>query len=221
MDDPKITDRNKPEPAAVSAYRAVERMIITLELAPSASASEADIMQRTGFGRTPVREALQRLAWEGFVDIRPRAGIFIAPLNPSDWLKVIDARRGVETVLARSAARNLNREIAASFHDVSLAMRRATISGDVMAFLDADRQFDETLSLAADNSFATRHAAPLQTHARRFWFRYQSEDGLAAATEGHLAIVDSIIKGDEDGAVHASNGLMDLLRMHAVAVATR
>lgn len=211
----------KTEPAAVSAYRAIERMIITLDLPPAASVSEGEIMQRTGFGRTPVREALQRLAWEGFVDIRPRAGIVVASLNPSDWLKVIDARRGVEVILARSAARFLTRETAARFHDVSFAMSKATIVGSVMAFLDADREFDETLAHAADNQFAARLAAPLQTHSRRFWFRYQSEDGLAAATEHHLAIVGAIIDGDEDGAAKTAGNLMDLLRSYAESVATR
>lgn len=211
----------KAEPATVGAYRAIERMIITLDLPPAAGVSESEIMQRTGFGRTPVREALQRLAWEGFVDIRPRAGIVVAPLNPSDWLKVIDARRGIEIILARSAARFLSRETAARFHDVSLAMRKATIVGSVMAFLDADREFDEALAHAADNQFAARLAAPLQTHSRRFWFRYQSEDGLAAATEHHLAVVGAIIDGDEDGAGTAAGSLMDLLRSYAETVATR
>lgn len=178
-------------------------------------------MQRTSLGRTPVREALQRLSWEGFVDIRPRAGVIIAPLNPSDWLKVIDARRGLELILARSAARYLDRGTASRFHDVALAMRKAAIADNVIAFLDADRQFDEALASAADNEFAARLAAPLQTHSRRFWFRYQSEKGLADATENHLRIVGAIIEGDEDKAAAAANGLMDMLRSHATMVATR
>ncbi len=215
------SDDNRPEPAAIAAYRALEHMIITLELQPTANISEAEIMQRVGLGRTPVREALQRLAWEGFVDIRPRAGIVVAPLNPSDWLKVIDVRRGTEIILARSAARYLTRETAARFHDVSLAMRKAAIMGDVVAFLDADRQFDEALAKAAENAFAARLAAPLQTHSRRFWFRYQSEDGLADATEAHLGILGSIVDGDEEDAGAKAGELMDLLRSYAVAVATR
>ena len=211
----------RSEPAAAAAYRAIERMIVTLDLAPAANVSEADIMRRVRLGRTPVREALQRLAWEGFVDVRPRAGITVTPLNPSDWIKVIDARRGVEIVLARLAARYMTRDIASRFRDVSLAMRKAAIMGDVMAFLDADRRFDETLAAAADNAFAARLAAPLQTHSRRFWFRYQSERGLAAATEAHLAALAAMIDGDEEGAALKAGDLMALLRTYAAAVATR
>lgn len=211
----------RSEPAAAAAYRAIERMIVTLDLAPAANVSEADIMRRVRLGRTPVREALQRLAWEGFVDVRPRAGIIVTPLNPSDWIKVIDARRGVEIVLARLAARYLTRDIASRFRDVSLAMRKAAIMGDVMAFLDADRRFDETLAAAADNAFAARLAAPLQTHSRRFWFRYQSERGLAAAAEAHLAALAAMIDGDEEGAALKAGDLMALLRTYAAVVATR
>ena len=211
----------RSEPAAAAAHRAVERMIVTLDLAPAANVSEADIMRRVRLGRTPVREALQRLAREGFVDVRPRAGITVTPLNPSDWIKVIDARRGVEIVLARSAARYMTRDIASRFRDVSLAMRKAAIMGDVMAFLDADRRFDETLAAAADNAFAARLAAPLQTHSRRFWFRYQSERGLAAAAEAHLAALAAMIDGDEEGAALKAGDLMALLRTYAAAVATR
>ena len=56
-------------------------------------------------GRDSAREAIQRLAWEGLLEVRPRAGIAVAALHAGDWLRVIDARRGVEIVLARSAAR--------------------------------------------------------------------------------------------------------------------
>lgn len=214
-------EEKRSEPAAAAAYRAIERLIVTLRLTPGASVSEAEIMQQVELGRTPVREALQRLAWEGFVTIRPRAGISIAALNPSDWIKVIDARRGVETVLASSAARYLTRETATQFHKCSLEMSRAAITGDVLAFLDADRLFDEALSAAAENEFAARLAAPLQTHSRRFWFRYQSEDGLPAATEAHLGIVGAIVNCDEEEAARKVGDLLDLLRSHAVAVATR
>src|SRR3569623_1899931 len=93
------------EPSATKAYRDLENMIGTLELAPASFGTEGSLIERLALGRTPVREAIQRLAWEGLLDVRPRAGIAIAPLHPGDWLRVLAARRGVEVVLARSAAR--------------------------------------------------------------------------------------------------------------------
>ena len=116
------------EPAAARAYRVLEHMIVTLELAPSSFVTEGALIEKLDLGRTPVREAIQRLAWEGLLDVRPRAGIAIAPLHPGDWLRVLDARRGVEVVLARSAARFVTREAADLFHDAALAMQKAAVS---------------------------------------------------------------------------------------------
>jgi len=212
-------NQSKDAPAALRAYHALERMIVTLELLPGSLSTEQALVERIGLGRTPVREAIQRLAWEGLVEIRPRAGLAIAPLHPGDWLRVIDARRGVEVVLARSAARFVTREAAEQFHDAALAMQKAVITGNVVAFLEADKALDEAVALAADNSFAARVAAPLQTHSRRFWFRHQSDTGLAQAAEHHVGIIRSITEGDEEGAGRAADRLMGLLRTHAETVA--
>ncbi|WP_292067200.1 GntR family transcriptional regulator [Mesorhizobium sp.] len=209
------------EPAATKAYRALEHMIVTLELAPSSFVTEGALIERLGLGRTPVREAIQRLAWEGLLDIRPRAGIAVAPLHAGDWLRVIDARRGVEVVLARSAARFVTREAADLFHEAALAMQKAVISGNVLAFIQADKQLDEALAIAADNPFAARVAAPLQTHSRRFWFRYKSDTGLAESAEHHVALIRSILDGDEEAAAKDAKKLMALLRGHAEVAATR
>jgi DNA-binding GntR family transcriptional regulator len=206
-------------PAAQRAYRALERMIVTLELLPGSLSTEQALVERVGLGRTPVREAIQRLAWEGLVEIRPRAGLAIAPLHAGDWLRVMDARRGVEIVLARSAARFVTRETAEQFHAAAVAMQKAVITGNVVAFLEADKALDETIAQAADNVFAARVAAPLQTHSRRFWFRYQSDTGLAHAAEHHVGIIRAVTEGDEEGAGQAAERLMGLLRSHAEAVA--
>lgn len=209
------------EPAAIKAYHGLEHMIVTLELAPASFVTESTLIDRLGLGRTPVREAIQRLAWEGLLDVRPRAGIAIAALHPGDWLRVLDARRGVEVVLARSAARFVTREAADLFHEAALAMQKAVISGNVLAFIQADKALDEALALAADNPFAARLAAPLQTHSRRFWFRYKADTGLAESAEHHVALIRSILDGDEEGAAKDAKRLMALLRGHAETAATR
>jgi DNA-binding GntR family transcriptional regulator len=209
------------EPAATKAYRALERMIVTLELAPGSVATEGSLIDRVGLGRTPVREAIQRLAWEGLLDVRPRAGLAIAPLHPGDWLRVIDARRGVETLLARSAARFVTREAASRFQEAALAMQKAVIKADVVAFLEADKALDEAMALAADNAFAARLAAPLQTHSRRFWFRYKADTGLAEAAEHHVGLIRAILDGNEEASGCEAERLMALLRHHAEAAARR
>ncbi|TJW48564.1 MAG: GntR family transcriptional regulator [Mesorhizobium sp.] len=216
-----VDEGSSAEPVAAKAYRTLEHMIVTLELAPASFVTEGALIERLGLGRTPVREAIQRLAWEGLLDVRPRAGIAIAPLHPGDWLRVLDARRGVEVVLARSAARFVTREAADLFHDAALAMQKAVIAGNVLAFIQADKALDEALALAADNPFAARLAAPLQTHSRRFWFRYKADTGLVESAEHHVVLIRSILAGDEEAAAKDAKRLMALLRGHAEAAATR
>lgn len=209
------------EAAASRAYRALERMIVTLDLPPGAVTTEAALIERVGLGRTPVREALQRLNWEGLIEIRPRAGMAVAPLNGADWLRVVEAREGVETVLARSAARLVTREAEATFREAALGMQKAVVAGNVIAFLEADKALDEALAAASENPFAARLAAPLQTHSRRFWFRFRADSGLAESAEHHVSLISAILSGDEEAAARQSARLMALLRGHAEAVSRR
>jgi DNA-binding GntR family transcriptional regulator len=209
------------QPASLRAYRALERMIVILDLAPGATTTEGALIERLQLGRTPVREAIQRLAWEGLLEIRPRAGIAVAPLDPGDWLRVVEAREGVEVAMARAAARHATQEAAVQFSEAASAMQRAVVSGNVIAFMEADKGLDEAMALAADNPFAARIAAPLQTHSRRFWFRYKAETGLAVAAERHVAVIRAILDGDADEAGRQAGRLMALIRGHAEAAARR
>ena len=209
------------EPVSLRAYHALERMIVTLELAPGSVTTERALIEKLSLGRTPVREAIQRLAWEGLISVRPRAGLEIAPLHAADWLRVLDARRGVEIVLARSAARFLTPVTAALFQATAVAMHEAVLKNDVLGFLEADKALDEALARAADNSFAARVAAPLQTHSRRFWYRFQSGTGLAESAGNHVALISAILERDEERAGQEADRLMSLLRLHAQAAAMR
>lgn len=206
------TRRRTDESASTRAYKALESMVVTLELPPGSATTEAVLIERLGLGRTPVRDALQRLSWEGLIEVRPRAGIAVAPLHVSDWVKVVDARRGVEMVLARAAARFVTDGTAARYHEAALNIRKAVVAGDVRAFLEADKELDQTIGAASDNPFAARLAAPLQTHSRRFWFRYQADDGLARAAEQHVRLIDAILKGDEERATSETERFMRFLR---------
>ena len=209
------------EPASARAYRALEKMIVTLELPPAGVTTERALIERSGLGRTPVREAIQRLAWEGLISVRPRAGLEIAPLHAADWLRVLDARRGVEVILARSAARFITADLALRLQATAVAMHDAVLGNDVAGYLEADKSLDEAMALAADNRFAASLAAPLQTHSRRFWYRFQSGTGLAEAAGNHVSLIRAILARDEDAAGIEADRLMALLRLHAQAAAMR
>ena len=90
----------------------------------------------------------------------------------------------------------------------------------MVAFLEADKALDEAIAEAADNPFAARLAAPLQTHSRRFWYRYQSDTGLPRQPSIMSALIRAILDGDADGSGGEAGRLMALLRtMREAAVA--
>lgn len=205
-------------PVSLRAYRALEEMIVTLELAPGSTTTEAALVERVSLGRTPVREAIQRLAWEGFLLVRPRAGLLVAPLEGTGWNKVLDARCGIEVVLARSAAHAIQADAQRPFLQASEGMYAAAAADDDRAFLAADKAWDEALAKAADNPYAVRVAAPLQTHSRRYWYRYRRGSGLAQAANRHIAVIEAVLRGDAAGAEAAMGKLMDMLRQDAAAI---
>jgi len=212
-----LNDPLRPERVAEKAYQALEQLVVTLQLPPGSVTTEGVLIERLDLGRTPVREAIQRLAWEGLMEVRPRAGIAIAALNTTDWLKVIEARQYLEITLAKAAARLVTPETASRFHEAALNMQRSVVANDVLAYLATDKELDAAVASAADNSFASRVVAPLQTHSRRFWFRYQAERNLAYAAEQHVRIISAILNGDEKAAAKETDALMRMLKKQAEA----
>ena len=217
----EISHSETAESISAKAYRALEKMIVTLNLAPGRLTTERALIEKLSLGRTPVREAIQRLALEGLIEIRPRAGLEIAPLHAGDWLKVLDARRGTEVLLAHAAARFATPEIIARLQTIAIAIHDAVVTNDVVGYLEADKSLNEANAVAADNQFAARLVAPLQTHSRRFWFRFQSGTGLAEAAGNHVTLIRAILERDQDAAGAEADRLMALLRLHAQAAAMR
>jgi DNA-binding GntR family transcriptional regulator len=86
------------------AYRAIEEQIVTLRLKPGDILSEQMLSAACAIGRTPIREALQRLAREGLVTILPRKGILVSDINPRHQLLLLEVRRELERLLCRAGA---------------------------------------------------------------------------------------------------------------------
>ena len=74
------------------AYGALEELIVTLKLPPGSAVSEAELSERLRIGRTPIREALQRLARERLVTILPRRGIIVSEINMRSQLRLLEVR---------------------------------------------------------------------------------------------------------------------------------
>jgi len=206
------------ESRAAIAYRKLEEDIVTLQLKPGETLTESKLTDDLQMGRTPIREALQRLAWEGLLIIRPRLGIVVADINPADFVKVLSARHALEILLAGAAARLASREQRDALKACAEDMRSAVISSDLMSFQRLDKQFDEIVAKASCNPFAVQAVAPLQTQSRRFWYRYLGEQELGPAASHHVDVMQAIEAGDEVDAKAKAEELMTYMKAQAIAL---
>lgn len=204
-----------PQSHAHAAYRDLEERIVTLKLRPGSSVTERQLIDLVGLGRTPVREALQRLSWEGLIEIRPRSGIVITDIRAADYLSVMEPRIALEPVLAASVARNADADHRRRLSEIIADMGNAARDDDVQGFLKADKACDEVLADACPNPFMTRILTPLQTHSRRFWFRFGAASGPERSARLHIAVMQAIVDADEPAAETAMRDLMLHLRAEA------
>lgn len=200
------------------AYRALEEDIVTLRIPPGTVVSEAILSRRLGVGRTPVREALQRLAREWLVVILPRRGIVVADIDPVRQLRLLEVRLEIERLLARSAARRALGGQRAHFRAIADGMDAAAGAADDIAFMRLDREFNLLVLQAAGNEFAASAMSLMNGLSRRFWYmHYRQAADLPLAARLHAAIARAIADGDQDRAGQASDALVAYIQTFARA----
>ncbi len=200
------------------AYRALEEEIVTLRIPPGTVVSEAILSRRLGVGRTPVREALQRLAREWLVVIMPRRGIVVSQIDPVRQLRLLEARREIERFLARSAAKRATPRQRAEFHEIADGMDRASASADDIAFMRLDQAFNLLVLDAAGNEFAASVMGQMNGLSRRFWYvHYKQVADLPLAARLHATIARAIADADQEAAGQGSDALVDYIQAFARA----
>src|SRR5205823_14998707 len=119
------TNARQVESLTEQAYRVIEEEIVTLRLKPGDVLSEQLLSAATKFGRTPIREALERLAREGLITILPRKGILVSDINPRNQLLLLEVRRELERLLSRTAAERATAMQRAGFQGIARGMDQA------------------------------------------------------------------------------------------------
>jgi DNA-binding GntR family transcriptional regulator len=114
---------------AEQAYQRLRNMIIRTELVPGASVVDTELSELTGFGRTPLRDALHRLVHDGLVVIRPRRGTFVSEVTVSDLQQVFEVRAALEEMVARLAVDRASAQDLAEL-DAMIDRQRFTSSDD-------------------------------------------------------------------------------------------
>ncbi len=205
---------SESEPSSLTdrAYSELEERIVTLQLEPGAVLSEATLAQQLGFGRTPVREALQRLAREGLVAIFPRRGILVSEIDVKRQLTLLEVRRELERLMAIKATQRASDAERDYFLAIAEGMEQASVDNDDITFMRLDRELNLLVAKATRNEFASRAMGLMHGLSRRFWyFHYKEVADLPLCAKLHADLARAIWQLDSEGAAVASDQLMDYI----------
>jgi DNA-binding GntR family transcriptional regulator len=192
------------------AYRLIEEQIVTLRLKPGDVLSEQMLSAMFKIGRTPIREALQRLAREGLITILPRKGILVSDINPRNQLLVLEVRREIERLLGRAGAERADKDQREQFLEIAQGMDRAAKANDDISFMRLDRELNRLMIEAAHNDYAARSMKLLQGLSRRFWYmHYREAADLPLCARLHANQARAIAQGNGEAAARATDKLMD------------
>ena len=150
-------------------HRALEESIISGRLAPDVRLRADDLASVYGVSRIPVREALSSLHEAGWVDMRPRYGVFVRARTRAELSELFEARAGIESELARLAAQRATPAHLQHLDDISAQSDAAASGGDVEALSDAAVRFNAQLRQASGNDVLSQLSLTLEKRAR-FYF---------------------------------------------------
>ena len=181
------------------AYRLLKEKVLTLELPPSAVIDEAALMEELDLGRTPIREALQRLDSEGLVNIVPRRGTFVNDISITDLQKIFELRIALEGFAARLAAQRITEDRIEEMESVLRDLEVVCVGDrDYPRLMDIDSRFHRLLYAAADNEFLNETLDRLYDLSLRLWHLVLNRlEGVRYSIEQHRRVVEALRDGDE------------------------
>lgn len=194
------------------AYAKIQSLIVVGELPAYSLISESDLTRRTGCGRTPVREALQRLKFEGFVDVLPRRGILVTPVDINHQLELLETRRPLEELMVSLAAERATDDQRAQMRQLADKLEAAISHKDRQTYLTINRAIHALEAEAAHNRYLLRQIETIHSLSRRFWYSFIADtDSFSRAAEHHAATLRAIADGDPNAAKAACHALLNLL----------
>ena len=203
-----IVEESAPRSLAEQAYQLLNAKITRLELAPGGVLVEKALMEDLGIGRTPIREALQRLAMEGLVSHLPNRGMLVADISATSVQHIYEFRALIDGYTARLAATRASeadiRELAA----LQSGLVRTTEDDDVDCYVLLDRRFYEVLCRAARNAYIAEVVPRIFNLHLRLWFFIANRLGtwhdIARAHEVMTAgVVAAVKRRDPEAAEQA------------------
>lgn len=194
----------------------IRHAILEGEFAPNQRLIEADLSESFDASRAAVRTALLSLAAEGIVERLPNRGARVRAISVSEAIEIVEARIGLETLVARKAAEAITNAQAASLRDLGRELEAAVSSGDLVGYARLNQELDARLRDIADHDTARQLLERLSAQSARHQFRLAYEPGRAArSAPEHVAIIDAVVARDADAAEIATrthlDGIIELL----------
>jgi DNA-binding GntR family transcriptional regulator len=194
-------------------HRQLREEIELGELAPGTPLSELPLVERTGASRTPVREALRRLAAEGLVDLVPRQGARVSRVSLQSVRDLFDFRCLLEPAAVRQATEavaadpQLRREFTAMRTEFARIQRRPASQARSRAFYELADRFDWAVIGATRNEHLRRTIAELRPHTARLRnLSHFDPARVDVSVAEHLVICDALLRGDADEAATQTAG---------------
>ncbi|SHG86112.1 GntR family transcriptional regulator [Cognatishimia maritima] len=206
------------------ALQELRRMIFAGELAGGTDHLESELADRLGMSRTPIREAALTLENQGLLELRPRKGVRILPVSPSDMREIYEVLTALESQAAEQAAQrgyseaDLS-ELAAAIED----MDRAVADQDLEAWAEADNRFHAELVRLGDNNRVASIFNMMNDQVRRARMTTLYIRPVPTKSNAdHRAVYEAIRQGDAETArrrhrehrQHAKEILIELLEKH-------
>jgi DNA-binding GntR family transcriptional regulator len=181
---------------ADKAYHEIRGLIVSLELAPGAVIDERELIERLEIGRTPVREALRRLAHERLVEVYPRRGMFVTGVDVRELARLSEVRELLEPEAARLAA-----ERATDTDREQLSRLLAELDAGGSELMDLDERIHRAVYRAAHNDLLEATLEQYYVLALRIWsMALDRAHELEEAVEAHRALLEAIQAGDGERA---------------------
>ena len=175
----------------------LRRLVVTGELPPGSRIVEDRLAERLGVSRNPVREALQALAAEGFVEILPRRGAVVAQITAEQAEDLFDVRTALEPLAARLAARRADADGTARLREVLERAREATDQGELDLLAAYNTEFHSLVVELSGNDYLGLLVAPMSRRVQ--WvFRTSAATRAPHSWTEHEELLRAIASGDEE-----------------------
>ncbi|MFD4560756.1 GntR family transcriptional regulator [Streptomyces sp. NPDC058469] len=186
----------RPGPLRDRVYEALLELITTRALQPGQHLVESELAGHLGVSRQPVREALQRLNTEGWVDLRPAQGAFVHEPTEEEADQLLTVRTLLEAEAARLAAVNAGKAGIAVLEELCAEGERAVDADDVDAAVAMNARFHAKIMELAGNAVLAELAAQVDRRVRWYYTPVARQRGLTSWIE-HRTLIDAIAARDE------------------------